>query len=96
MNYFVVSKAIRFSRIHISSIALSDGLQCAFSFSGVLSTTLTLCAWYLGKGALTPVIRTSRFASFRWRFTLQNKSNTNSQLLRLIRFKNDYFHCKNT
>ena len=41
-----------------------DGLRCTYSFSGVPSTVLTLCAWHLGKGALTPIIGASRFTSF--------------------------------
>ena len=45
MKCFLVSKTIRvFSYSHIKYRPYSDGLRCTYSFSGVPSTVLTLCA----------------------------------------------------
>ena len=72
MNCFLVSKTIRvFSHSHI---------KYRFHVSPALFLRFALCAWHLGKGALSPIIRASRFASFPSRLALQNKRNTNPSI----------------
>ena len=62
MNCFFVSKTIRVFRIHMSSITLSDGLRCTYSFSGVPSTVLTLWALRMASREGCSVTNHSRLA----------------------------------
>ena len=48
----------------LSPLAKDYDVLTRFHVSQALSLRFALCAWYLGKEALSPIIRASRFASF--------------------------------
>ena len=64
----------------VSPLAKDYDVLTRFQASQALSSRFALCAWHLGKGALSPIVRASRIASFPWRLALQNKTNTNPSL----------------
>ena len=67
MNCFLVSKTVRvFSHSHIKyrPSATDYDVLTRFQASRALSLRFALCAWHLGKGARSPIIRASRFTSF--------------------------------
>ena len=48
----------------VSPLATDYDVPNRFQVSQPLSLRFALCAWHLGKGALSPIIGASRFASF--------------------------------
>ena len=48
----------------VSPLATDYDVPNRFHVSQALFLRFALCAWHLGKGALSPIIRASRFASF--------------------------------
>ena len=48
----------------VSSLATDYDVPTSFQASQALFLRFALCAWYIGKGALSPIIGASRFASF--------------------------------
>ena len=48
----------------VSPLATDYDVPNRFQVSQALSLRFALCAWHLGKGALSPIIGASRFASF--------------------------------
>ena len=84
MNCILVRKTTRVfshSYIKVSPLATDYDVPNRLQVSQPLSLRFALCAWRLGKGALSRIIRASRFASFPWRLAPQNEPNTNPSLL---------------
>ena len=48
----------------VSPLAKDYDVLTRFQASQALSSRFALCAWHLGKGALSPIVRASRIASF--------------------------------
>ena len=67
MNCFLVRKTIMgflAFTYQVSPLAMDYDVPTRFQESQALSLRFALCAWHLGKGALSPIIGASRFASF--------------------------------
>ena len=83
MNCFLVSRDnqgfLAFT-YQVSPLAKDYDVLTRFQASRALFLRFGLYAWYLGKGALSPIIRALRFASFPWHLALQNKPNTNPSI----------------
>ena len=83
MNCILVRKTTRVfshSYIKVSPLATDYDVLTRFQVSRALFLRFRVCASHLGKGALSPIIRALRFASFPWRLALQNKLNTNPSI----------------
>ena len=67
MNCFLVSKTIMgflAFTYQVSPLGKDYDVPTRFQESRALSLRFALYAWHLGKGALTPIIGASHFASF--------------------------------